>query len=110
MADEDGLITAVNAQFEQAFGWTAAEIVGRSLATIIPARLHDAHNLGFARFALTGMPRILNRPVVLPVTTKDGRELRAEHCIVAERIAGRWHFGATIRPETSSPREGKAHA
>ncbi len=98
VADHHGLITHVNEPFERVFGWPANEIIGRSLATIIPARLHDAHQLGFSRFLTTGRPTLLNQPLKLGAVAKDGREFDAEHTIIAEQQQGRWMFGARIRP------------
>lgn len=53
LADEQGLVTAVNDAFASAYGWTAESLVGRSIANIIPEDLRDAHNLGFSRFLST---------------------------------------------------------
>ena len=98
VADEDGLIVFVNEGPPGILGWRAEDLIGRPISTIIPARLRDAHHLGFSRFLLTGQPTLLGRPLRLRVLTKDGRELDAEHLIVAERAPGSWSFGASIRP------------
>ena len=98
LADHNGVITQVNAQFETVFGWAAKDIVGRSLTAIIPSGLHDAHHLGFSRFVTTGRPTLLNQPLTLRAVTKDGREFEAEHVIAAEQRSGQWQFGASIRP------------
>src|SRR5438132_3664125 len=97
LVDHLGFIIQTNAAFDAAFGW-GGEIVGKTLTTIIPAHLHDAHNLGFARFLMTGRPTLLGRPLTLLAVAKDGREFQAEHTIVAERRDGGWVFAATIRP------------
>ena len=98
IADHQGVITQVNQRFEAVFGWQAQEIIGKSLATIIPPHLHDAHHLGFSRFLTTGKPTLLNQPLKLRAITKAGREFDAEHIITAEQRNGQWMFGATIRP------------
>lgn len=98
IADHQGLITEVNEQFEIVFGWSAHEVVGKSLTTIIPKRLHDSHHLGFSRFLTTGKPTLLNQPLQLKTVTKDGKEFDAEHFIIAEQTNGQWRFGATVRP------------
>ena len=98
IADHQGVITYVNGRFEAVFGWRAQEIIGKSLATIIPPNLHDAHHLGFSRFLTTGKPTLLNQPLKLRAVTKAGREFDAEHIIIAEQKDGQWIFGATIRP------------
>ena len=98
VADQQGLITQVNARFEAVFGWQGQEIIGKSLTTIIPRRLHDSHHLGFSRFLTTGTPTLLNQPLRLQAVTKTGHEIDAEHLIVAEQRQGQWVFAATIRP------------
>ena len=98
IADHQGRITHVNQPFEAVFGWPADEIIGKPLATIIPPDLHDAHHLGFSRFVTTGQPTLLDQPLKLRARRKDGQEFDAEHIITAERHAGQWQFGATIRP------------
>jgi PAS domain S-box-containing protein len=98
VVDHQGLITFVNAPFQRAFGWKAEELVGRTLTTIIPKSLRDAHNLGFSRFLVTDQPTLLGRPLKLGALTADGREIEAEHVIVAERQGDGWAFAATLRP------------
>ena len=108
LADDQGLVTYVNARFESAFGWRSRDIVGAPLTTLIPKALRDAHNLGLSRFLLTGKPVLLNRPIALKTVTRDGRELDAEHYIIAEQREGRWVLGATIRPLDRPDQAGRA--
>lgn len=97
-ADAAGYITAINDRFREAYGWEPADLVGQPLTTIIPRQFHGAHHLGFARFLSTGTPTILAQPLPLQVMTKDGRELSAEHYILAEQVEGAWTFSASLRP------------
>lgn len=98
VADQNGLITEVNATFEAVFGWARRDILGKPLTTIIPPTLHDAHHMGFSRFLTTGHPTLLQQPLKLKAVAKDGREFDAEHFIVAEQRKDGWEFGASIRP------------
>ena len=97
-ANSDGYITGISQAFREAYGWAAADLVGRPLTTIIPPGFHDAHHLGFARFLTTGEPTILDHPLTLDVVRKDGRVVPAVHRILAERVAGAWTFAASITP------------
>ncbi|MGI8904923.1 MAG: PAS domain-containing protein [Candidatus Sumerlaeaceae bacterium] len=97
-ANGDGIITYINETFTQAFGWTSEEIVGKSLTAIIPLSFRDAHHLGFSRFLTTGIPTLLNQPLILKILTRDGRELDTEHYITAQSENGQWNFAATIAP------------
>jgi len=96
--DGQGFITYVNPAFNQAFGWEANEIIGQTLAAVIPKSYHDAHNLGFSRFAVTEQSRVLNHPLQLMAVTKDGQEILSEHLITAEQHQDQWVFGAILRP------------
>jgi len=98
IADHEGFITYVNEPFQLVFGWNSDEILGKTLTTIIPRGLHDAHNLGFSRFLLTGTPTLLGQHLTLKAITKDGTEFEAEHYIIAEHQEDQWGFGAVIRP------------
>lgn len=97
-ADHQGLITHVNARFEEVFRWRREEILGKPLTVLIPPILRDAHHLGFSRFLTTGHPTLLNRPLKLKAVSKDGREFDAEHFIAARQCDGQWVFCASIQP------------
>ncbi|MFQ5381026.1 MAG: PAS domain S-box protein [Dehalococcoidia bacterium] len=98
VVDEGGLVVRVNEPFETAFGWRSEELIGRPLATIIPERVRDAHNLGFSRFLATSSPTILKQRLDLNVMNRAGEVLNAEHFIVAKRENEHWLFAATIVP------------
>lgn len=98
LADQDGIITFVNATAERILGWRPADLVGQPITVLIPPRYRDAHNLGFARFLRTGKATLHNRTLYLTALHRDGHEFPAEHQIFAERQGTEWVFGATIRP------------
>ena len=98
VVDHEGTIMHINQMFEKTWGWPKEELIGQTLATIIPGNLKDAHNMGFSRFLLTGKPTILNQVLELVIVSADGKEVPAEHFIIAEKIDNKWVFGATIRP------------
>jgi len=105
IANQNGLITYINARFEKTFHWTASELIGKSLTTIIPEKLHDAHNLGFSRFIKTNKPTLLNRKLTLKLLTGDGTEVETEHFIIAEKEDDIWIFGAIISPLKAATNE-----
>jgi two-component system, cell cycle sensor histidine kinase and response regulator CckA len=47
----DGIVTSWNAAAERIFGYTAAEIVGKSIFTLIPEELHDAERVLLGRLS-----------------------------------------------------------
>jgi PAS domain S-box-containing protein len=98
MTDHQGFIIYVNHAFNTVFGWEPNEILGRTLAAVIPRSYHDAHNLGFARFTLTEQSQVLNHPLRLIAVTKEGQEILSEHFITAEQQGEQWIFAAILRP------------
>ena len=98
IVDHEGTITQINRAFESTWGWKKEKLVGKTLATIIPGNLRDAHHMGFSRFLLSGKPTILNQALELVIVLADGSEAAAEHFIIAEIIEDNWVFGATIKP------------
>lgn len=95
--DDKGDVTSVNGCFTREYGWSRAELVGKPLTTIIPPAMRETHSVGFSRFLATEKPRLLGRSLRLPVLFKDGRELPAEHFIMAEKQGGTWRLAALIR-------------
>lgn len=98
ITNQFGSIIYVNSSFESTFGWLSQDIIGQPLTVLVPMLYHDAHNLGFSRFAMTERPTVLNHPLQLMAVTKEGQEVFSEHFITAEYQDGQWFFGAILRP------------
>jgi PAS domain S-box-containing protein len=97
-ADVDGRIIEWNAQAESIFGWSRAEVVGRSLTeTIIPSKYRDVHSAGLARFVASGEGPILNRRIEIQGVGKDGREISIELAITPIRVGDGYIFNAFLR-------------
>lgn len=94
--DEGGLFNYVNHAFEQTYGWTKEELLGKSVTTIMPPNFRDAHHIGFSRFLITEKATIAGKPLPLAVLFKDGRIHDAEHFILTDKKDGKWRFAATI--------------
>ncbi len=105
IADNQGTVIDVNNHFEQVFGWQKEEIVGHHVTVILPFNFRDAHHLGFSRFNVTGVSKILNHPLKLKALTKTGQEIISEHIIMAEKNAEQWIFAATLRPLSDENQE-----
>lgn len=98
--DEHGLFFFVNKAFEKQYGWLEEDLIGKVITVIMPAHMRDAHNFGFSRFLTTEVSKIQGKPLPLPVHSKDGTIVDAEHFIVGEKKNGKWRFAATISPRT----------
>jgi len=97
----DGTIETWSPQAASMFGWSAAEAVGRSLAsTIIPPRLRDAHRRGLDRFLQSGEGPILRRRVEVAALHRAGHEFPVELTVTPFRFGATWRFSAFVRDLT----------
>jgi two-component system sensor kinase FixL len=69
IADEKARILVVNKACERLFGYTAAEMQGRNVKTLMPAEYSDHHDHYVAGYLRTGVKRVVG----------FGREVRAQH-------------------------------
>ena len=96
--DPDGVVTVWNPQAESTFGWTAAEMIGRSFCdtVILPVRGED-HGEGSQRFFEAARGARINRSLELVATRRDGREVPVEATVWAVSAGGVCSFNAFIR-------------
>jgi PAS domain S-box-containing protein len=103
--DEAGLITDWNHQAETTFGWSRAEVMGRSLAEmIIPPAYRERHLQGIQRFLATGEGPVLNKRIELTALRRDGSEFPIELSIVPLRWEGAYLFSALVHDITARKR------
>jgi PAS domain S-box-containing protein len=99
--DDQGHVSAWNPQAERIFGWTAAEVVGRRLGSlIVPKRLRARHEAGMRRFLASGVGRVLDQRLELPAVRRDGTEFPAELTITVVRSGSRLAFAGFLRDLT----------
>lgn len=98
LADHLGRVVAINPAFQEAFGWSQADLAGTPLSRILPEAFQMSHQLGFSRFQATEQSTILAHPLRLKTICSDGRAVVSEHFIVAEKQNDAWLFGATLTP------------
>lgn len=70
--DETGKIQSFNKAAEELFGWTAAEIVGRSVNNLMPAHHQERHADYMHRYEQTGQGRIIGSGRLEEGLRKDG--------------------------------------
>ncbi|GAA3300923.1 PAS domain S-box protein [Dactylosporangium vinaceum] len=74
-----GEITRWNRAAERAFGWTAAEAVGKQVhELIIPERFRAAHRAGLMRLLRGGVPRLIGQRLQLYAVNRAGTEFPIE--------------------------------
>ncbi len=98
LADHNGLIVAINAAFQQIYGWSEEQLRGQPLSVILPEAFRMSHQLGFSRFQSSETSTILAHPLRLKTICQDGSEIVSEHFIIAEKQHEHWLFGATLTP------------
>jgi PAS domain S-box-containing protein len=97
----DGRITGWNSQAEHIFGYSAAEVLGRSMAeTIIPKRFRALHEAGFRRYQQTGVSKVLNNRIEIAALRRDGKEFPVELSVAAIRNGAETTFCAFVRDIT----------
>lgn len=75
--DPKGSIELVNSQAESLFGWSAEELLGRPVETLVPAEMVERH-LAHRRRYLAEAVRPLREGIQLTALRKDGSTFQAE--------------------------------
>jgi len=96
--NHEGQITAWNARATEMFGWTADEVIGRPMdSVLLPERYRAAHRAGLERYLTTGEARILERRIELEALHRSGSEIPIELAVVALQRNGHREFSGFIR-------------
>lgn len=72
IADTSGTIRFWSKGAERVFGYSEADVVGRSLDIIVPDEFREAHWTGFRRAMAAGSAAIEGQPIALPVRASGG--------------------------------------
>lgn len=72
LIDHAGRITAFNQAAQRLFGYEAAEILGQNVSTLMPEADGAAHDEHLARYARTGVSRIIGMGREVTARRKDG--------------------------------------
>jgi PAS domain S-box-containing protein len=109
--DENQLIALFSEGAERVFGYAAAEVLGRPVEILIPARHREAHRQHVRRFAASGdATRRMAPGVDLVGLRADGEELIVETSITRIESGGRLYLGASLRDVTQLRRaEARIH-
>jgi PAS domain S-box-containing protein len=75
VCDADGAITLWNPACERLFGYTADEVLGRSMDLIIPERLRARHWEGYHQTMATGITKYGTDLLRVPAVDKQGRSM-----------------------------------
>ncbi len=96
--DENSNILLWNPKAEEIFGWSSAEILGKTLMdSIIPAKYKTAHFEGIKRLHTTGKSRVLNKTIEITAVNKKNEEFYIALSIAASKWNGKPVFISFIR-------------
>ena len=100
VVDEEGSIVFANAQVAQTFGYEPAELIGRSVETLMPARFHECHPRHRAAYSAKPRSRPMGANLSRSGLDKNGREFPVEISLSPVRTDGRLLVVAAIRDAT----------
>ena len=104
VADRDGRIVLFNPSAARTFGWSADEVLGQSLTTLMPEGLRDSHDIGITRYLETRDPRLVGKTVEVQGLRKNGETFPLELSLNAIELAGELQFIGSIRDQTERQR------
>lgn len=101
MTGSNSTILYWNKAAERIFGYSASEIIGKSmLEIIIPGNYREAHLKGMAKFKETGHCTMMGKPIELTATRKGGIEFPIELSLSSAKLKGKWQAIGVIRDIT----------
>jgi PAS domain S-box-containing protein len=108
--DHEGRIVVFNPSAERIFGYRAADVMGRELATcLVPLRFRERHRTGLARHvAGVGGQTVVGKVSSFPAMRADGSEFSAEIAISRVDGAGPPLFAGHIRDISDRERTERA--
>ena len=108
--DAESNILFINDAAERIFGHTVGEMVGQSLAMLMPEYLRHLHGEGLARYVETGSKHISWNGVELPGLHKKGHEIPLEVSFSESVKDGKHYFTGIARDITERKRAEEAQA
>ncbi len=98
--DSESTILLVNPAAETIFGYTAEEMLGRSLTMLMPRYQRHLHREGIGRYLETGRRHMEWAGVQLPGLHKNGEEIALEISFLEFAKSGRRFFTGIVRNVT----------
>ncbi len=104
IADDRGHIISWNPAAERLFGYSEAEVVGRPLTLLMPARYREPHQQGLERIRATGASRLIGKTVELHGLNKAGEEFPLELSLTTWKTKSGTFYSGIIRDITERKR------
>ena len=103
-SDSSGRIVTWNPGAEHMFGHLESEVLGQSLALLMPASYRPLHEAGLLRFLETGEKRVIGRTIELVGVRKGGAEFPVELSLAAWESQKNRFFTGILRDITERKR------
>jgi two-component system, LuxR family, sensor kinase FixL len=87
-----GLVEAFNPAAERLFGYTAAEVIGRNVDTLMPSPYREEHDTYLARYLATGRAKVIGVGREVQGRRKDGSTFPLHLSVGAFTIQGERKF------------------
>lgn len=100
IADQAGNITFVNGHAERLFGYSRAELVGKKVELLLPARYRTMHHVHRSGYQAAPRPRPMGLGLDLSGLRKDGAEFPAEISLAPVEVDGQRCVIAAVRDVT----------
>ncbi len=105
MLDSVGNISMWNDAATRIFGYSAGEVVGENLHTLLtPSRYLSAHQQAFPLFQRAGTGKAIGQLVEVSALRRGGEEFPVELSLSAVKLRGEWHAVGILRDITSRKR------
>jgi PAS domain S-box-containing protein len=100
IADSQGRIMTWNQGAQAIFGYAEADVLGKPLTLLMPARYREAHQRGMERLRAGGRSHLVGRTVEFHGLRKDGSELPIELSTAVWQTGGNTFCSGMIRDIT----------
>ena len=102
MIDDHGAVTFWNTAAERTFGYSAAEMLGKNVhSLLIPKNNRNTHLDALEKFGRTGRGEVVGRTVELRAVRKNTENFPIELSLSAFQVDDRWHAAGIIRDITA---------
>ena len=106
--DQHGTVESVNSAAERLFGYTAPEIVGRNVSTLMPSPHREQHDGYLERYIRTGEARVIGIGRELEALRRDGSTFPIELALSEVRGSNHRQFTGIVRDITVRKRAEEA--